>query len=365
MRALVAAAWAVSVGLTTTLGITPARAAGPEGATASDDRLSLPATALEAPPIPAELLTEHHGWLTIAYPPALYDSAQRLVHDADAARGALTATIGVDVLQSIEVRLARTPQEMALLSPREAPPPHARGVAYAPLRLIVLLRSSTDDAATVEETFRHELTHVALFDATAGRPMPRWLDEGFAVHATGERAFERLTALWMAQVRGSLQSLGQLEGKPGDASTARTADAEQADLVRFLAERDDGARFVAFLARVRSGEAIESAAAGAFGADLRSLEQQWRADVVWRCVTVPLCVGGAVGWGVAALAILRARRRKRRRDALGAADVDAPAEATVRGEKLVVVEEGAGHVVLIERPRVPTVEHDGKMHTLH
>src|SRR5439155_10127383 len=159
------------------------------------------------------------------------------------------------------------------------------------------------DAPSAEDVFRHELAHVALFDATAGRPLPRWLDEGFAVHATGERSLSRWHTLWRAEVSGPWLSVAQLESFPDEPTLAHVADAESADLVRFLSREEDHARFVAFLARVRGGDAIDRAAADAYGANLPTLEHRWHEDVTRRCVTVPLAVAGALGWGLAATAI--------------------------------------------------------------
>jgi hypothetical protein len=343
------------------------------------DLPKLPPATLQAPAAPAELLSEKHGWISVVYHPSLYDVAQRLVHEGDATRAALQSMLGVAVLDSIEVRVARTKEELDALSPREAPPPAgAWGVPYAPIRLIVVAQplstaggrgAPNDDAPSAEDVFRHELAHVALFDATAGRPLPRWLDEGFAVHATGERSLSRLHTLWRAEVSGPWLSVGQLESFPDEPTLARVADAESADLVRFLSSDDDHARFVAFLARVRAGDVIDHAAAESYGANLATLEHRWHEDVTRRCVTTPLAVAGGLGWGLAGAAIVVAWRRRRRAAARKLALEAQAALAQKAGgsaEKLVVVEEGVGHVVyMVERPPVPTVEHDGKMHTLH
>ena len=364
MRAIVAAALSSLIGV---LCATTSAHADPL-AQVGADLPKLPPATLQAPPPPEELLSEKHGWISVVYHPSLYDVAQRLVHEGDATRTALRSMLGVDVLDAIEVRIARTKEELDALSPREAPPPAgAWGVPYAPLRLVVVAKPPNDDAPSAEDVFRHELAHVALFDATAGRPLPRWLDEGFAVHATGERSLSRLHTLWRAEVSGPWLSVGQLESVPDEPTLARVADAESADLVRFLARDEDHARFVAFLTHVRAGEAVDRAALDAYGANLVSLEHRWQEDVTRRCVTTPLIVAGALGWGLAGAAVVVAWRRRRRaaarKLALGAQEAMAK---TAGSEKLVVVEEGVGHVVyMVERPPVPTVEHDGKMHTLH
>ena len=364
LRAIVAGAALTLVGV-----LRAASAHADPLAQVGSDLPKLPPAALQAPPPPQELLAEKHGWISVVYHPSLYDVAQRLVHEGDATRASLQALLGVEVLDSIEVRIARTKEELDALSPREAPPPvGAWGVPYAPLRLIVVAKPPNDDAPSAEDVFRHELAHVALFDATAGRPLPRWLDEGFAVHATGERSLSRLHTLWRAEVSGPWLSVGQLESFPDEPTLAHVADAESADLVRFLSRDEDHARFVDFVARVRAGDAIAHAAVEAYGANLASLEHRGHEDVTRRCVTLPLAGAGALGWGLAGAAIVVAWRRRRRAAArkLALALEAARTGKTPGSEKLVVVEEGVGHVVyMVERPPVPTVEHDGKMHTLH
>src|SRR5579859_149798 len=165
MRAVLAAAVSIFVGLfASSVRAEPLTQVGA-------DLPKLPPTTLQAPAPPAEFLVERHGWITVVYHPSLYDVAQRLVHEGEGARASLEGVLGVDVLDTIEVRIARSREELAALSPHEAPPPSgAWGAPYAPLRLVVIAKPPSDDAPNAEDVFRHELAHVALFDATAGRP---------------------------------------------------------------------------------------------------------------------------------------------------------------------------------------------------
>jgi hypothetical protein len=356
----------------------------PANADVARDLPALGTTPLQRPAPPAEFLSEQHGFLRVVYHPSLYDSAQRITRDAPAVRAQLATLLGVEVLDDIEVRLGRTTEEMALLAPREAPPPKlTSGAAYGPLRLVVLSRKEADagdDDAPIDEVFRHELAHLALYDATGGRRVPRWFDEGFAVETSGEHGYRRLQTLFFAEVKGDMLPISQLESFPAEAASIRIAYAESADFVRFLARDESRARFGALVSRLRAGEAFDVASQGAYGADVRTLEHQWREHVARRFVTIPLVVGTGAAWIVAGVAIATAWRRRRKKlvlarhrvsiddDArsvsLRAAADRADAERAVG--KLLVVEEGVGHVVyMVDRPRVPTVEHDGKTHTLH
>jgi len=332
---------------------------------------ALPAHSIKAPAAPPDFLVETRGFLRVVYHPSAFEAVRRIANDADAARATFASAVGQSVLDHVEVRVARTPEELAMLSPPEAPPATgATGVAYPSLSLVVLSVRDRDGApSALDESFRHQLAHVALFDAAAGRPLPRWLQEGWAVQMSGEATLARAQILWGAHVRKNLVSFAQLDTFPSDPRHARVAWAESADFVRFLAR--DSTRFAATIAHARSGDSIDRALTDAYGQDLRSLEQSWRDDLGTRCVTIPLATAGAVGWGCAIGALLLRRRRRKLRAASAIEPAlqipelpDAPAEKSER--RLLVVDRGLGHVVyIVDAHTVPKVEHDGKRHTVH
>ncbi len=343
----------------------------------------------KAPEVPADFLTEQHGFLRVVYHPSLFEAVRRAVHDADANRAALASALGQNVLErtqpdSVEVRIARTPGEMAVLAPADAPPaPGANGTAYASLGLIVLSARTSDGAVSaLDLSFRHELAHVALHDATAGQTIPRWLQEGFAVVTSDETPMRRMHAVALAHHRGALASFGELRAFPTEPAALRIAYAQSADFVEFLMKGDGHARFAAAISAVRSGVPLDRALDESYGADARGLEQRWKDDVARRFVTVPLAVAAVVGWGLAAWAavvVLRRRRQRRARSGTRPAIVTAesfefppafsmvnPLEPKTSEPRLLVCERGLGHVVyIVERKSVPKVEHDGKRHTLH
>lgn len=360
--------------LASTIAITTSDARADESAPERDVP-SLPERPIKAPDAPADFLVEQHGWLRVVYHPSLFESVRHLVRDADAVRALLATGVGQSVLTHVELRVGRTPEEMAALSPLDAPPPDgARGAAYPTLAMVVLSqRSHGGDPVDLDEAFRHELAHVALFDAVAGRPTPRWLSEGFAVDVSGERTLRRAQTLGVAHAKGRLVPIDRLEAAfPGREPELRVAWAESADFVRYLRHGDLRAEFASALAAVRSGVPFERAFAESYGRDLHGLEQSWRDDVGHRYVTIPLAVVALLGWGVA-VAVFSARLRKRRK--LRRVEPEAPAgleerEVVEQPEpaepRLIVCERGAGHVLyIVEGKGVPKVEHDGKRHTLH
>lgn len=352
---------------------TPARAEETEAASdLGGDFVREPPHPLKAPELPQELLVESHGWLRVAYHPSVFDGVRRALADVSSLRASLATTLGQSVLEKVELRIARTPEEMATLAPADAPPPKGvRGVAYPSIGLVVISqRTENGGAVDLEEELRHELAHVALFDAAAGRALPRWLTEGFAIQTSGEASLRRARALAWANARATLVPFDRLETFPTEAAGLGLATAESADFVRFLTHGDQAPRFSATIARVRSGTPLHLAAAETYGRDLRGLELAWRDDVGHRYVTVPLVASAIAGWAVA-LGVWAARRRKKKKaeEPLASTEQEPVIEtlpAAKPSSRLIVTDRGVGHVVyLITGKGVPKVEHDGKRHTLH
>ena len=345
----------------------------------------IPAREIHAPATPSEFLVETRGFLRVVYHPSAFDAVRRIVGGADAIRASLATTLGQSVLDHVEVRVARTADEMAQLSPADAPPSaHSTSAAYPSLSLIVLsIRNAEGVPSPLDEAFHHQLAHVALADAAAGRPLPRWLHEGFAVCSSAESTIARAQILWTADVRDKLLPFASLETFPSDPGAARIAWAESADFVRFL--ESDSTRFAAAIARARTGDPLDRAFVDAYGRDLRGLEQSWRHDLSTRCVTLPLGVGAGAGWVVAIGALIARRRRKFRRVSgltpaaspgvkerawpePAQSDDAQPADKPIDTSepRLLVCDRGLGHVVyVVEGKPLPGVEHDGKRHTLH
>ncbi|MEZ4372852.1 MAG: peptidase MA family metallohydrolase [Polyangiaceae bacterium] len=251
----------------------------------------------DAPQVPPELVAARRvppgftsyqgGWLTIAYPVAMRDKVQPLIAEADSFRKVLSTSLGRPVLLADEkkappvwVIVARSPGEMASYAPDGYPPPaYASGVAYSSIGLVLL----TIDPVTpgqphvLEEVFRHELAHVALYDAVGGAHVPRWFNEGFAVHVSGESSLARLQTLWIATVANNLIPLSNIDnGFPADSDRAAVAYAQSADIVRYLLRKQDTERLDSLLERVRPragkpGQPFEAAFNDAYGTSLSQL----------------------------------------------------------------------------------------------
>jgi hypothetical protein len=333
------------------------------------------------------------GWLQIDFPPSVRARIQPLIHDADAFRQQLRELFGYPVLERVTVRVARTPGEMATLAPAGSPyPKYAEGVAYPSLELVLLTIEPLhpNSVHDLGEVFRHELSHVALHEALQGRHVPLWLNEGFAIHLSGESSFARLQTLWTATLAETLIPLAQLDQRfPDDIVQTPIAYAESADVVRHLLRTRYNQRFIAMLRRVRGGEAFASAmndAYGfqAYGVGMASLEDEWRREVAKRYSFWPVLFSGSVFWvGAFGLFVVgHFRRRKQHRLTLERWAIE-EAAAEAPSARQPAFADGRMHIVLAPKPGandvmvpefkkpnphevdVPKIEHDGSWHTLH
>jgi hypothetical protein len=335
------------------------------------------------PEPPSNFNTYDVGWVRFAYPPSERQFVEPLIRHADQIRAELRERLGYPVLPELRVYLARTQGELLALAPEGAVvPKYATGMAYAELGLVLLALNPLypNDHHDLVELFRHEAAHVALHQAAQQAEIPRWFDEGFAVHASGESSLLRMRALSTATVSDRLIPLEQLShGFPSDPVRAELAYAESADIVRFLLRRQDRARFAALLERVRAGESFDRALEDAYNTARDTLELEWQKDVARRYTFWPVLMGGGLVW-VGALGLFVwgwHRRRVRDRATLARWAREEAAEDATRGLSSPPAPMRV-HVVLTRPPTrppdvtpplpevdVPKVQHDGQWHTLH
>lgn len=281
------------------------------------DAPELPAGSATLPAVPAGFQTADAGWLKLSYPASLAHWKKELLEVAEAFRQEVTARFGQAVLEAVHVRLAETPAQMTQLAPSNAPyPPYAAGVAYSRLGLILLAGAPLHpaDDHDLRTTLRHELAHVALFDALQGHRVPLWFNEGLAIHLSRENSFARTRVLATASVSGNLLPLVELNQRfPADVVGVPLAYAQSADVVRFLLRSQDTERFRLLVARLRRGQDFEAALYDSYGTDSYNLERNWLADVGDRFSIWPVLFSGTVVWTGAVVLVTLAWRRKRQR----------------------------------------------------
>ena len=329
------------------------------------------------PPAPPEYLTEDLGWLKLVYHPSTRDRVRPLLQRAAGIRAELGALLGREALTSpVEVRIAAAPAELDRLSPVEVGSA-VTAAAFGDLHLAVLSAASrlALDPPDLESTLRHELAHLALDEATAGAPIPRWLHEGFAVHAAGEHAATRAQTLSLASLRIRLVPLAEIEALlPTQGPETSIAYAQAADFARFLLQPERRPRFADFIDRARDGAPPEEALARAYGGPLAELELSWREDVARRYGFAPVLAGALLALvllvaGALALQRLRLRRARRfspRQKVRLHPELRArPSRITPTTSPIIAARGARARGDADGDLGVPKVEHDGRWWTLH
>lgn len=262
-----------------------------------------------------------------------------------------TDLAGLPRVTHVEVRLVKRAEALAAVAPpgRRAPA-WATGVAWPGTGVVaVAARGRQGELLDWERTLSHELAHMALDEALAGHPVPRWLTEGFAYLHSSDFSWGRARTLMGAVIGGRIIPLGALEDAfPAREDEASLAYAQAYDFVAFLArrgrwedERDDGSRaaFQELIARLSAGDPPSRAAERAFGRTLGQLEREWLESLRTRYLWYPIGIGATSLWVFASALLVvgwwRRRREGRRtlrrweieevlRDAAAAGDRDPP-----------------------------------------
>jgi len=380
-RALVVLVLAIAVAL----GVSPARAQeiGEAPATSAPAKAETPtpvlprdmpdlsAAKVTIPPVPSSYATRDLGWLHLAYPPAAEERVAPILADADEFKAMLVERLGQKVLDHVEVRITPTYGDMTRLAPVGAPPPgYASGVAYHGLHLVLItmLPPRGADAVDVAETFKHEMVHVALEDATLGQHVPVWFNEGLAIYLSGEHSLARQNTLMSATFSGRLIPFADLDRSfPSDTFEVNVAYAESADVMRFLMQRTDQVRFTSMIERVREGQVFDRSAADAYGSDLRKLEFQWHRDAERRYSIIPVLTGGGLLWVgvIGALVAAYVRRRRRTKAILARWEKEEAVEDLARARAAALAAGEREPIEPIAARASVKIEHDGHWHTLH
>lgn len=344
--------------------------------------LSLP----EAPEGYAEATLGAVRWTYPVGDEATRDALQARIEDA---WSELEHDLGQDIDDALTLRLARNPEQMRTLAPRGAPPPaYASGVAYPRLGAILLTKTAPETwtPPELEEVLVHELSHVALRRAAAAGAdgLPRWFVEGVAIHHARERSLERFRVLWSAHVQETLLPLDDLDDRfPARADDVSVAYAQAADVVAFLRREDpDGVRFRELVRHLSRGRAFDDALLDAYALTPTQLEREWSAAISERMGALPMVVGGAT-FPIVGVGLLLVAWRKRRRQANRKLDAMAREErahdeavdrlsaiAEARRREAAEAQELLRVLVSGDPPQgreadVPTIEHEGRQHTLH
>jgi len=123
----------------------------------------------------------------------------------------LLKTTGIAIKDTVYVVIAIDPYSFNSAVGGEVPDWGA-AVAIKERRLIVVKSPRLFPVGkSLNELLGHELTHIALDDAVAGKWLPRWFEEGFCQMMSGEWRFEQDILLTQAAWGSGLISLIELE----------------------------------------------------------------------------------------------------------------------------------------------------------
>lgn len=332
------------------------------------------AQSLEPEPVlPAPLdgyQSERIGSVTWTYPEAHRDRVDELIETVDAHWATLVADFGVPIDDELVIRVARNPREMRALAPVGYPPPdYATGVAYSRWGVILLTMSAprTWHPPDLEVVLVHELSHVVLYRAVRGNPVPRWFNEGVAIQQSEVRLVDRMESLLRAAAQRSMLRLSELDARfPDRPYEVNLAYAQSADVVGFLRRTDnDQRRFHRMIRSLRQGDTFDTALATAYGWTRIGLERQWRSSLRTRYRILPAVLAGSTIWVAAAFLVLYAYRKRRRYHHMKLEQMARREEmealaATSRPPPAPLAATDVG-----SDATVPIIEHDGESHTLH
>jgi hypothetical protein len=283
--------------------------------------LAMVAPALAAPRM------EHlprKGRIEMAYEAGLEDKARDLQASADKTlREIAEDLIDLPTPSTVHINLVVDASSLNDVAPAgRGAPDYAIGVAYPDLGILSVALRRGSNYTDANQTLRHELAHVALGAAFAGKRVPHWLHEGFAYQHSGEWSWERTETLAGMSWFNNIIPLDQLDGSfPDQEMPAHQAYAESYDFVGYLSRRgryedteDDGNRwpFRKFLSLVGHGSSLDEAAQKAYGRPLNDLFEEWKSDLSKRYFLGPIGLLGLAVWILCALLLMLAYFRKRR-----------------------------------------------------
>ena len=239
--------------------------------------------------VDAEQSVRDAGGIRFTFEPADAPFVERVLDIVRTAAPELRATLGQPAADTIHIHIAAT-QEAFLTYTPGAIPDWGAGYAVPDRRLVVL--KSPRVTGTYDGSYEivvHELAHVMLHSALRGADIPRWLDEGFAMHMAREWGFWDRASLLVAVVSGNLISLGAIHGVNSfPEHKAQLAYQESALAVQYILRQYGESGLHALFDRLRFTGSIDQACFDAFGVSIVEFERNWLAymerNYGWRMI---------------------------------------------------------------------------------
>ena len=232
-----------------------------------------------------------------------------LVENADKTALKISADVGYRPARPIKVIITNSPAAFARAQPEGVTLPQwATGVAYPKLNRVVL-----KNALEIEKTFKHELSHIYLYQAVGLRWLPKFFVEGFAMFQAGEWSFSRTSSLMKAALARKFLSLDALTHSfPAHKLEASLAYAISGEFISYLMGRGGRYAFNGLIAKLRAGRPFKPALEDVYRTSFRKLDEDFRKDLTVRYSWIPVCTGSMVLWlaiaGIFILAYFRKRQ---------------------------------------------------------
>ncbi|MEK7273771.1 MAG: peptidase MA family metallohydrolase [Candidatus Desantisbacteria bacterium] len=153
----------------------------------------------------------------------------------------------------------------------------AVGMADKTNRIVILSPRRFGGKSEIERLLRHEYTHILLHRAAKGHFLPRWLNEGLAMHYESDvwRIPDdiRLTKAFFTH---SLLPLDLLSWYfPSNREKAALAYSQSLDVVTYIIEEYGYESLKQLIREIAIGHDIDTAMLNSLGIDTHSLETEW------------------------------------------------------------------------------------------
>lgn len=207
-------------------------------------------------------------------------NAQHILEHLQAAYHRLSQEINVQIAESIAVFVTPSQQIYEQVAGQQIPR-WSEGLAV-PGRNAIILKSprwlppETDHAAIAI----HELTHLLLDRAANGQPLPRWLNEGLAIHYSGEKELAATTLISKALATNSLIPLDEIDRVlQFHRSKAQLAYQQSHLAVDYLIRNYGLAAVRNIIHKIGTGLDADQAFLEELNVDTWDFEDEWLADV--------------------------------------------------------------------------------------
>lgn len=252
--------------------------------------------------------------IEVEAPPALAGTAAQLRAIDPARLASVMRLVGLeDPGAPIRVILAPEGSGAATVVPR-----WVSGYAMGEQGVIVLLpgRVPSYPDSSLTDLLSHEVAHVLVARAAAGRPLPRWFHEGMAMIAGLSWGFDDRSRLTLALLVDRPVSLAELDDRfTGGQGEVNRAYAIAGSFVHDLFDRYGQGVAARILQGVAGGLSFADAFRAATGTPLAAAESAfWDRQTFWYR-WVPVLTSSVTLWMIVTLLAVWAMKRRRQRDA--------------------------------------------------